>query len=203
MCSSGEPPICLPFRVSEEEARAIIAPGESLASRIVAALRGPWELKRLERVWLPIHVFGVTVRSDGQLQESLLSIDALEGIPAWLPPEVSLLLAERGETAPARLAAPPGLTVDEAHRIAQEHSRRQLFERAVRGTTRASFGEVRILATVGFPFWVGYLARRGVHEFQAVDGLSGALQGGAMRRPFLKAFRRRGSDPPAGGSSRE
>jgi hypothetical protein len=173
----------LKARVSRKEARsAFCPPRRRLWRRLLPRSAAPC---RIELIRVPYRVFECRLEREGDVRRVRVAIDGLEG-SAWVyTDEEYETVADAGTPAPE-----PLLSEEEAREKASRFCRGLVLERGLQVKLHFAVRAVRYLATVFYPYWVGYFRRAGRYDFRAVDALSGEVRGGVMRRVFLKAFRR-------------
>lgn len=182
-------------KISEQQAKNIFASRKSIFT-LPSRLLGKKEEalpKKVEVIYLPFYFLDVSVKREDKsrkggssgTQRVKLSVDGLLGH--------SVLYAEEGLEVDNDQDFPVHdfvLSSSEAEKIALKEYKGLLLEQGLR--TRSFFQAEKILGCqkVYYPFWIGYFKKASGYDFQALDAVSGEIQGIKMRKVFLRAFRR-------------
>lgn len=168
--------------VDQDEATAALSPASG--SFLARLFRKRAELCRVEMIFLPFYVFeGRLVRRDEE-RRPRISIDGIGGNACLYSDEN--FETTRESNAPT---CEPLVSEGDAKTQADAYCRGLVLERGLQVKIHFTLEDVRFLKQVRYPFWVGYLRRGGTYDFRAVDGMTGDLAAGRMRRVFLKVFR--------------
>ncbi|MFC1724644.1 hypothetical protein ACFL4T_03385 [candidate division KSB1 bacterium] len=141
-------------------------------------------ITRLELIHLPFYAFDLQVENEGTKQNVNLAVDGLLGHAVFFVNE-DLSFTDEKNVNKCNFELPPA----EAEEIILKEYKGLLLETGLRTRKLSKAAEVTGYKQIFYPFWVGYFKKRGAYDFQALDAVSGSVQGIKMRKLFLKAFR--------------
>lgn len=172
----------LASRIDEESAREILVQKQSLLFKKMKTEKAP--LKKIEMLYLPFYLFLIKMDQEGDIFEIMLSVDALDGNPAFF--KTQLIAAE---TMPTTIVSRCSIQPEAAEKIASDYCRGYFLERGLKVKHHAVLKTMRMIDKIYFPFWVGYFLKGKRYDFKVMDAVSGTIEGIRMRKVFLKAFR--------------
>lgn len=140
-------------------------------------------LKRIELVYLPHYFFHLVITLKSGEKEVIASTDTLLGAFALADSQVlEYEEATSGEKFTAQI------TRTEAEKICLDEYRKMLLGYGLRQKEFVGLKEIKAVEEIMYPFWVAYFQIGEKYDFNAVDAVSGKLQGIKMRKVFLTAF---------------
>jgi hypothetical protein len=177
-------------KISEQEAESIFFKKKKFSPlRLKKIALVP---ERLEMLYLPFYFFQISVRMEAkkqskkfaQLKKINLSVDGLLGHSVfYVQDDLDFESGKKSEVCEFELT-PAG-----ARKVVLSEYRAFLLEHGLRTHSASQTEEVSGEKKIFYPFWVGYIQKRGRYDFIALDAVSGEIQGIKMRKVFLKAFR--------------
>ena len=168
--------------LTEEEAKSwfINSSSRSFLSRI-GYKRKQWI--RFELVYLPYFVFTYGVHRENENREVTVAVDGLCGTFTYF--DLSGSYEEDGKK---KTLFAPKISMPEAEKLASQEYQMNLLQTRIQGQRVGTTRKLLRCQLVYYPYWVGYFKRKGVFDFQTLDGVNGRSQGIRMRKVFLAAF---------------
>ena len=181
-------------KISIQEAENLFSAKRSafpLVSKLMAK-KNKISPEKLEIIYLPFYLFEVLVekKSKGERdgnsrkQKVTLSVDGLLGHAVFYAKDD--MNEDNNQAAPfCQFELLPAA----ARRIALSEYKGILLEHGLRTRSHSQAEEISESRKIFYPFWMCYYRKRKGFDFQALDALSGEIQGIKMRKLFFKVIR--------------
>lgn len=168
--------------ISCQEARQILSRPTSFFTFLGRKKSTPPQ--NIELIYLPFFLSRVNIEEGENRREATVCLDALT-TEAFFFARNDLDYCP-GTTHPV---CPSRVTADKGQPVLENRCRWVFIEQRLKqkkALPRLEFSPVR---EIFYPFWLGYLKKRGGYDFKAIDALSGQEMGLKMRPLFLAALR--------------
>jgi len=169
-------------KINAASAQNLIRQKKSLFFKKVKLEKAP--LKRIELIYLPFFIFEACLEKKAGDFSLLISVDALEGSPAFFKTELNT-----SAELPPNPVCEFIISSAVAEQVARDFCRGYILEQGLRLKNQAQLKHIQLVQKLFYPFWVGYFQKGNKYDFKALDAIAGVVEGIRMRKVFLKAFR--------------
>ncbi len=167
--------------ISEVEAREIFS------KKRKTLLRKKGEIVRIELINFPYYIFEITAKSRRGEKKSYVSVDGIRGTFSFLDFKNIIFLEEGTESFYFEIEE------KEAKKIAKTEYKGEILKSGLIEKNPAELKEVSKGEKIYYPFWVCYYKKKNRYNFEAIDGISGKMQGVQMNPAFIQALNQKKS----------
>jgi hypothetical protein len=167
--------------ISEEQSREIFSKGKK------NLLRKKGEIVRIELINFPYYIFEITAESKRGEKKNYVSVDGIRGTFSFLDFKNIIFLEDGKKSFYFEIKE------KEAKEIAKTEYKGEILKSGLIEKNPAELIEVSKGEKIYYPFWVCYYKRKNKYNFQAIDGISGKMQGVQMNPVFIQALNQKKS----------
>ncbi|MDZ7373360.1 MAG: hypothetical protein ONB23_05255 [candidate division KSB1 bacterium] len=145
---------------------------------------GPCKLRKVELIYLPMHLFSCPIRTTGEIRLLQVLVDAVIG-ESVSPLDSGVELGEERGCVPICAVT---LGTEEARARASEFVRSLWTQSQMLGLASGERLACEFEETIAYPFWVLYVQRGTRYSLAAVDAVSGERTGPKLEKAVLAAL---------------